>query len=294
MQMIAQFFREIKGPTIVVALTIILAIVDYFIPYGIQNAQSTERLKLCLSFLEFISLCFGLLAGIGVTIWAVFHTFQGKSRSMQLFRIVSTYFALIFLYSVIFYCLDAVYDYNDRADEYFYYSARYNNEKTDHNPHGEPIILKRVSQRAFSGISADLWSGLEDQIRWHHDPYLSEAEELPVDVLTDAAGKVPDVMAILHFKPENRAAVFSDCLHLSVMTMTTVGYGNVSPVDWLPKRLCELEVLSGLILLVLSLGMLLSSFVVDTDPKKNKNPALSVGAAPKEDKYGGPAMSGPS
>ena len=52
--------------------------------------------------------------------------------------------------------------------------------------------------------------------------------------------------------------VLLDCLHLSVMTIATVGYGNVAPSSWEAKLATDAEALTGTGLLVVALALVLA------------------------------------
>lgn len=49
-----------------------------------------------------------------------------------------------------------------------------------------------------------------------------------------------------------------DCFHLSCVTITTLGYGDIHPVHWVAKLVSDIEVLSGLGLVTVGLGRLFS------------------------------------
>ena len=47
---------------------------------------------------------------------------------------------------------------------------------------------------------------------------------------------------------------FVDCLHFSVVTLSTVGYGDIAPRTWYAKLAVDLEILMGLGITVLAVG----------------------------------------
>ncbi len=47
---------------------------------------------------------------------------------------------------------------------------------------------------------------------------------------------------------------FVDCLHFSVVTLSTVGYGDIAPKVWYAKLAVDLEILMGLGITVLAVG----------------------------------------
>jgi hypothetical protein len=62
------------------------------------------------------------------------------------------------------------------------------------------------------------------------------------------------------FQLENRALVALDSLYLSVVTITTVGFGDITPNQWYSKIAVMIEALTGTTLLVLALGMVFSNW----------------------------------
>jgi hypothetical protein len=47
---------------------------------------------------------------------------------------------------------------------------------------------------------------------------------------------------------------FADCFHFSVVTMTTVGYGDMTPTRWYSRLLSDVQVLVGLGVVVVGVG----------------------------------------
>jgi len=107
-------------------------------------------------------------------------------------------------------------------------------------------------QRAFVGIGERLWGTLDDGL-----PAASiDLAKDPQAYRARLAGQHPfDEVAT--FRPSAVWSVLSDCLHLSVMTIATVGYGNISPNTWYAKLATNAEALTGTALLVVALALIL-------------------------------------
>ncbi|HEY0426400.1 MAG TPA: potassium channel family protein [Pyrinomonadaceae bacterium] len=58
----------------------------------------------------------------------------------------------------------------------------------------------------------------------------------------------------LPFSFENAFQSIIDCLHFSVMTLSTVGYGDIYPTAWYSKLIVDLEILMGLGINILTIG----------------------------------------
>lgn len=67
---------------------------------------------------------------------------------------------------------------------------------------------------------------------------------------------VPDVVM---FSWPDALLCMVDCVHLSTVTITTLGFGDVHPVAWYAKALVDLEVLLGLGIIALGIGSYFSS-----------------------------------
>jgi hypothetical protein len=64
----------------------------------------------------------------------------------------------------------------------------------------------------------------------------------------------------LRFLPENRLLVFANCLHYSVITMTTVGFDDISPQTWFARFYTDIEALTGTALFIVALGMVFGNW----------------------------------
>jgi hypothetical protein len=69
--------------------------------------------------------------------------------------------------------------------------------------------------------------------------------------------------AIIHRPP---LETVTDCLYFSVMTITTVGYGDIHPVTPKAKVVCMVEIVLGYLLLVLSIGAIAGNTNKETSP----------------------------
>ena len=59
--------------------------------------------------------------------------------------------------------------------------------------------------------------------------------------------------------------VVADCLHFSIETLLTVGYGDIVPVTWYAKMAVDIQVLMGLGITVLAVGTHFSTRKTTTD-----------------------------
>jgi hypothetical protein len=107
-------------------------------------------------------------------------------------------------------------------------------------------------QRAFAGIDARLWGTLDDELPLDSREFQQNPQAYRV-ALTERRS-FRDVAV---FRTRDVWSVLLDCQHLSIMTIATVGYGNISPSTWYSKLATNLEALTGTALLVVALALLL-------------------------------------
>lgn len=109
-------------------------------------------------------------------------------------------------------------------------------------------------ERAFAGIHARLWGTLDDDLPLSSPEFQKNPQAYRVALTRQRPFK--DVAV---FRPAAVWDVLLDCQHLSVMTIATVGYGNISPNSWYAKMATNMEALTGAALLVVALALLLGS-----------------------------------
>jgi hypothetical protein len=116
--------------------------------------------------------------------------------------------------------------------------------------------------RAFTGIDDRLWATLDDFI-----PRIILSKQTdPEAYRSELAQRA--YSEFVKFRARAAPSVLSDCFHLSVMTIASVGYGNIAPSTWYSKLATDFEALTGIALLVIALGMLFSQWN-STSPKTN-------------------------
>ncbi|MEI7590764.1 MAG: potassium channel family protein [Deltaproteobacteria bacterium] len=93
-------------------------------------------------------------------------------------------------------------------------------------------------------------------------------DKMTVELEDPYAGKIAQAWIALpaaardngdRVKPSNQTHVYFDCFYLSVATITTTGYGDITPLTPLTRLISCLEMLSGQTIVVLALGMWFSS-----------------------------------
>ena len=176
-------------------------------------------------------------------------SFRQAPRPHLLATIVVSYAALIVVFAGVYYNMADVADNVDAWTTYRYYRA----QGEPGRKHPGPVRPPVPSQRAFRGIEDRLWTGVEGYdtgAGWRAESSVSDMARLA----RQPAGQV------LRENGAARPGVFLDCLHFSVMTMTTVGYGDITPATRYAKIAADLQALTGLALFVVALGMLFGNW----------------------------------
>ena len=189
------------------------------------------------------------IAIVLVIAFALVASFQRReSPKKSLLTIGIAYATLIVSFASIYYVLAAFSDYDDAVAKVLHYSA---NSRT-----ADPDNIPYRDKRAFNGIDERLWSGVD----WLPD--VPNDRQYSVAEMRRAARR----NQIVRFLPEARTAVFLQCLHLSVATITSTGYGDITPARPMSRFFTDIEMLSGTTLLVVALGMVFSNYWERTGP----------------------------
>ena len=190
-----------------------------------------------------------VLLPYGVVVQSLYYAFRvTRSPFAQARLIIITYFVLIAVFAGFYFSMQFMGDYNFATGQYLYYRFA-----------GEDLRRGRIETvnsypqdpHAITGVTDHLWSTLDDQVPLDDYRGLENLERYRANLATES--NFYDVVA---FRQKAIWPVIGDCFHLSVMTMTSVGYGNIAPRMWYAKLATDVEALTGVVLFVVALGML--------------------------------------
>lgn len=193
-----------------------------------------------------------------ISIYATYAAFRRRAALDGLLVICAGYLAVLLSFAGVYYSFNVVSDYQESrelADFYIHASTRLDQGLLQHVPE------RIADQQAFHGMRHPLWRDLSDEAR----PYfLHRGSKVPVDFLVAAArryGPWPDGNQTASFRPtfrgDQRLPALLQCIHFSVVTMATVGYGDVHPNQWYSRLAVDMQILMGQILIVVALGCVL-------------------------------------
>jgi hypothetical protein len=206
---------------------------------GFPLSTLLQLIGLLLLYLLTLALPYAVVV---VTIIGCFQRTDESALMDSLRRIIGAYALVILSFTGIYYTLCVRGDRDDAVKKYIYYSLHPTNAAA-------PPTIK--SARFIEGISTRMYSGID----WPEETYSSvrNYEQVPVSVLVERA-RQPSKNTI-RFQPSSRRGVLIDCLYFSVVTIATLGYGDITPKDREAKMAAGLEVLSGIALFVIALAL---------------------------------------
>lgn len=182
---------------------------------------------------------------------ALYRSFQkGSSRSSRFRLILASYLCMIAVFTGAYFSMASAGDYEYAWFHYFYYKSG-----------GEDLSIGRIERlnpmpphpRAFVGVEERLWGTVDDYL-----PVGITRDVENLEIRRARAALTFPYEEVVRFRSSAMLGVTSDCLHLSVITITTVGYGNVAPSRWYAKMATNIEALTGTVLFVVALGMFFS------------------------------------
>jgi hypothetical protein len=195
----------------------------------------------------------------GIAIHAARASFRRRAAKEGLLVIFTGYMAVLISFAGIYYSFAVISNYHEAHSfaDFYIHSAKLLDQGT----------LKRLpvrgrDEKAFSGMRYSTWSGLADVARpsfWH--PSATVSDDLLLSAARRYVPKTPGVDSSRTFQPRfqagKRLPTFLQCLHFSVVTMATVGYGDMNPDKWYSQLAVDIQILIGQILIVFGLGCVL-------------------------------------
>ena len=191
-----------------------------------------------------------LLLPLSLSLSTLYRSLKRRPRSQAAALVLGGYIAVLLAFASLYYFFVVIGDFVDSRESNAYYSTEVRVMRQRSDP---AFRYRQFSERAFSGVSARLWNGVEQR----YGPFEDPRSGLPGPDTILAHASSPDLP--LDYQPQNRLAVWLDCLHFSTVTIATLGYGDIIPTKWYSKLAADLEVLIGMVFVSLSIGRLLSN-----------------------------------
>lgn len=198
---------------------------------------------------------------ISIALYEIYLCFKEK-RSFRrgLIQLVFAYLTIIFVFTSIYYFQNFYGDYNDAISQY--YSYKYlqivgNEEKLEFYT---GTNTKLPSQKSFSNFKHRFYSGVD--YMYNDNIYLIYTEENVKKIIENSNDYIDEVVK---FIPKNRILIYFDSLYYSIITLSTVGFGDIAPLMWYSKIAVSLEVIIGQFFLLLTIGYFFSTIQIDRE-----------------------------
>ncbi len=157
-----------------------------------------------------------------VTIATIVLSFAtGYSTAMQVRVILVSYLGAILVFTGLYFSMALKGDRDYAHAHYFYYRAYADSFAQQVATKEITVLPFEGHQRAFVGIDARLWGTLDDVL-----PLASKDFQTNPQAYRVRSARLRDFDDVVRFKRAAVPEVLLDCLHLSVMTIATVGYGE--------------------------------------------------------------------
>jgi hypothetical protein len=193
-----------------------------------------------------------------LVVTALRKTFRFESRTTLLGSILACYFFVIVVFAGVYYAMSGLGDLIDAEHAYEYYSEQRQALEDGTISRAFP---RDSHLRQFNGIEERLWVSVKSCIPTH-----IPREETVDTVHHLLAATVTPFRDCMAFEGRNRIPVFIASLHFSIVTMTTLGYGDITPARTLSRLAADLQILSSITLFTLGLGMVFGG-LLDRPPK---------------------------
>jgi hypothetical protein len=189
-----------------------------------------------------------------------------QSRHERLKVIICSYVGIILTFSGVYYSLAG---FGDLDEAGAIYDRAVTVIKASERIGGPDKKLPELAERAFNGIRPRLFEASEEYERISREGFAFDPHS-PANVgssaRSNASGSFPELSgfyrplkSVVHYHRERGWLVYGDCLHFSIITIATVGYGDISPNQWYSKWASDIEVLSGVAIFGLAIALLFAS-----------------------------------
>lgn len=231
----------------------VFAILSVGVALSIGCVYSISRQEEGVSGFTIISFLLSFVIPVILALYALIVSLKAQTKLHGLMILLLSYISLIFSFASAYYAISWNGDMNDATEQYYYYNDLreiWQKEKPD-------PAYRTESSRAFKGMEARLLSGIEELARPLN--YQQDAKNAPVrEIMRLTAyydSKSPRYKYGIKYHAEAKWEVFLDCIHYSIVTMATVGYGDIVPQSRLAKGMTDIQIISGQVLFLFALGI---------------------------------------
>lgn len=220
--------------------------------------------------------------------------FRNKSitRKKALTTVISSYVCIIFTFASIYSLISFFSDASSSYGEYCYYSKEFNHIGNNMSELEKKKIISNLdfynAQYAFSGIknkffytsthpTTNLLNSYEQyRIKNLSDTTLSGKQKL-LWYYYNAYKYAPNPKAFFSSTTLSEyASAYIEYLYFSMITITTVGYGDIIPTSNSARLLTSMEILIGQVIIVIAIALVISNSYDDDNYNKHTSHSKSI------------------
>jgi ion channel len=220
-----------------VSVLLSVGIPELWARYLTPNAVDVPLSYEILSFLGFV----GFAAPFAMMIIEIRRTIAPIRPGLASY-VLWTYACAAVSFAGLYYNLNFWGDFEDAIAKYNFYTASSLRQPTERRE-----TLAIPDRRSFGGLQARLWSSADYQISREAVNPFAQNLDTPEELAKQPIEKV------VRFLGNARLTTFLDCLHFSVVTMATVGFGDIVPKTTPAKLIVDLQICVAVFLLSVAL-----------------------------------------
>lgn len=226
--------------------------------------QLTHQGTITESILLFVYFLLSFFVPIILSIIFTIGCFKQKEKTKLLIEIIHAYAGVILIFAALYFQSIVL---SDRINSYL--NDKINSVLLLSNE--ADILSLQQERRAFKGIEKRLWSSFDypsteqirllasDSLKWKIHQ-LNNFESVSTDEMKQLMNLTNSSSP--YYLNDNISAVYLDCIYFSLVCVTTVGFGDISPNIWYTKLFVMLEIAIGMSIFIFAIGFLFSDFKI--------------------------------
>jgi Ion channel len=220
----------------------------------------------------YIGLAVYVIIAMAFSIVSALKTFKKATKKAKIILIIHSYCTIIFVYSCIYFSSVLITDFVNQAGKAKYYDKL--NQLKMTQPKFEVIYINYEGNNAFNNLNRKPWFGYDNfslislnelakKDTVFRKYYNAKKEGLNKNILYNLhdnlrASQLLGSDNLIKFDNQSIGSVFLDCVYFSLITSTTIGYGDITPACEATKALVISHIILNLILLFVSLNFALN------------------------------------
>ncbi|WP_394175781.1 potassium channel family protein [Thalassotalea litorea] len=220
---------------------VFLLCLEIMVVYG----QEEERLPSWVSYLVSLLFYGVILVWIARLIYIFIYLFQQNVKNRVLGDLAATYLSTVIVFASGYYLISSLADYRHAMNEYHHYQTL-----PEHFQH----IEYPNNHRGFKGMNYSMFAGVAALVT---DIEVKYGQPITAQHKWQAVNQLENVFLPQYLR-ENRHLYFLECFYFSVVTVTTLGYGDITPNFWFVKIAASIQSLLGVAIVAVGFGLIVN------------------------------------